>query len=135
MSAKHSFNHLSFSRLHDLTTFPSLPPKLAEISYVANATNFRRAIMNTFGNDTIDIDHQIKVDQDLKMTYLGYCRFLESDLKDIFPLGEGRSNTAYKKDVKYLAKQMLVRGYVSCEFLFVSIPTSQKRSVWLTIDF
>jgi hypothetical protein len=50
------------------------------------------------------------------MTYLGYRRFLESDLRYIFPLGKGRSGHSYKRDVKYLAKQMLIRGHVSTTY-------------------
>lgn len=112
MAAQKGFHHIDFSRLRDLVDFP-LPEKLEEITYVANATNFRRFLFNKYGKDDLDIDHEIATVPDTRMTYLGYRRFLESDLRYIFPLGEGRSNKGYKRDVKYLAKQMLIRGYVS----------------------
>lgn len=112
MAIQKGFCHVDFSRLKDLVNLP-LPEKLDEISYVANATNFRRFLFNQYGQDNLDIDHQIATNPDTQMTYLGYRRFLESDLRYIFPLGNGRSNHSYKKDVKYLAKQMLIRGYVS----------------------
>ena len=112
MSAQKGFKHIDFSRLKDLGNFP-LPDKIEEITYVANATNFRRFIMNKYGDDNLNIDHEIATKPDTQMTYLGYRRFLESDLKHIFPLGNGRSGHSYKRDVKYLAKQMLMRGYVS----------------------
>lgn len=112
MAAQKGFNHIDFSRLRDLVNF-SLPEKLDEITYVANATNFRRFLFNKYAKDDLDIDHEIATVPDTRMTYLGYRRFLESDLRYIFPLGEGRSNKGYKRDVKYLAKQMLIRGYVS----------------------
>jgi len=112
MALEKGFNCIKFSRLRDFVDFP-LPEKLEEITYVANATNFRRYIFNNFGKDNIDIDHEIATNPDTKLTYLGYRRFLESDLKHIFPLGNDRSNHSYKKDVRYLAKQMLIRGYVS----------------------
>jgi pyoverdine/dityrosine biosynthesis protein Dit1 len=111
MAVKKGFNHIDFSRLRDLVNFP-LPEKLDEITYVANATNFRRFLFNKYGRDDLDIDQEIATNPDTQMTYLGYRRFLESDLRYIFPLGEGRSNKSYKRDVKYLAKQMLIRGYV-----------------------
>ena len=112
MVAEKNFKNITFSRLRDFADFP-LPEKMEEIVYVANATNFRRFIFNKFGKDDIDIDHEIATNPDTKMTYLGYRRFLESDLKHIFPLGNGRTSNGYKRDVKYLAKQMLIRGYVS----------------------
>lgn len=112
MAVEKGFNHIDFSRLRDLVSFP-LPEKLEEITYVANATNFRRFLFNQYGQDDLDIDHEIATSPDTQMTYLGYRRFLESDLRYIFPLGRGRSNHSYKRDIKYLAKQMLIRGYVS----------------------
>jgi pyoverdine/dityrosine biosynthesis protein Dit1 len=110
-SAK-KFEHIGFSRIKDLIDFP-MPPDMKEIAYVANATNFRRAFLNRFGKDDIDIDQEIKDNPDTMMTYLGYRRFLESDLKHIFPVGDGRTANDYRRDVRYLAKQMLIRGYVS----------------------
>ncbi|KAL8834802.1 MAG: hypothetical protein Q9170_003598 [Blastenia crenularia] len=112
MAVRKGFDHIDFSRLRDLVNFP-LPEKLEEITYVANATNFRRFLFNNYGKDNFDIDHEIATNPDTQMTYLGYRRFLESDLKYIFPLSKSRSNHAYKRDVKYLAKQMLIRGYVN----------------------
>ncbi|ORY16214.1 Pyoverdine/dityrosine biosynthesis protein-domain-containing protein [Clohesyomyces aquaticus] len=109
MAIRKGFNNIDFSRLKDLVNFPA-PDKIEEIAYVANATNFRRMILNQFGKDDIDIDHEISINPDMQMTYLGYRRFLESDLRYIFPLGNGRSSNGYKRDVKYLAKQMLIRG-------------------------
>jgi ATP-binding cassette subfamily G (WHITE) protein 2 (PDR) len=112
LTVQKGFQHIVFSRLRDFVDFP-LPEKLEEITYVANAMNFRRFIFNRYGNDNLDIDHEIATNPDTKLTYLGYRRFLESDLRHIFPLGNGRSSNGYKRDVKYLAKQMLIRGYVS----------------------
>lgn len=112
MAVQKGFNHIGFSRLKDIVDFPT-PERLEEITYVANATNFRRFLFNKYGKDDLDIDHEIATNPDTQMTYLGYRRFLESDLRYIFPIGNGRSGHGYKKDVKYLAKQMLIRGHVS----------------------
>lgn len=152
MSTAKGFSHISFSRLKDLvfagvdrkTPGLSLPENLNEISYIANATNFRRYLLDCFGKDDLNIEHEIATNTDMLMTYRGYCRFLESDLQYIFPVtGKGRSNKGYKRDVKYLAKEMLVRGYVSSSSsLFkhqldltsinhvVSIRPSQEQSRW-----
>ncbi len=119
MAQRNHFIHIAFSRLGDLVNFP-MPENLQEITYVANATNFRRCLLNTYGRDKIDIDKEISTSPDTLMTYRGYRRFLESDLQHIFPTGNGRSSKGYKRDVKYLAKQMLIRGYVSLIFSIVS---------------
>jgi pyoverdine/dityrosine biosynthesis protein Dit1 len=112
LAIQKGFHYIGFSRMKDLIDFP-LPEKLREITYVANCTNFRRLLLNKYGRPDLDIDHEIATNPDTKLTYLGYRRFLESDLRHIFPLGKDRSSHSYKKDVKYLAKQMLIRGHVS----------------------
>ncbi|CAM6002883.1 unnamed protein product [Sphagnum balticum] len=84
MAQRNHFIHIAFSRLGDLVNFP-MPENLQEITYVANATNFRRCLLNTYGRDKIDIDKEISTSPDTLMTYRGYRRFLESDLQHIFP--------------------------------------------------
>ena len=107
--------HIEFSRLKDLVRLP-LAPDLEEVSYVANATNFRRALLNQFGKDDMDVDREIRMNEDTLLTYCGYTRFLENDLRHIYPLSKLRSNHKYKRDVKLVAKEMIKRGHVSSTF-------------------
>lgn len=116
MSHAKGFNYISFARIHDLVDC-DLPEKLREITYVANCTNMRRILLNEHGRSDLDMDKEIVNNPDTKLTYLGYRRFLESDLKHIYPPDKDRTNRAYKRDVKYLAKEMLKRGYVSLGIL------------------
>jgi pyoverdine/dityrosine biosynthesis protein Dit1 len=112
MAIERKFAYIVFSRMKDLLDFP-LPEKMREITYIANCTNFRRELMNRYGRPDIDIDEEISNNPDTKLTYLGYRKFLESDLRYISTIGDDGGRNQYKRDVKYLAKQMLVRGYVS----------------------
>ncbi|THV48776.1 hypothetical protein BGAL_0228g00100 [Botrytis galanthina] len=128
ISINKGFDHIGFSRIQDFVNFP-LPEKLDEITYVANATNFRLSMINRWGKDNINIDDEIANNPDTKMTYLGYRRFLESDLRYIFPLGNGRSNTNYKKNVRYLAKQMLIRGYAFAGAVKYAFPNHLRLSI------
>jgi pyoverdine/dityrosine biosynthesis protein Dit1 len=111
MAVQKHFNYIVFSRIKDLLDFP-VPEKMSEIVYIANCTTFRRLLLNKYGRADLNIDHEIASNPDIKLTYLGYKRFLESDLKHIFPRGADRSAHSYKRDCKYLARQMLVRGDV-----------------------
>ncbi|GKU06934.1 unnamed protein product, partial [Fusarium langsethiae] len=116
MAERKDFSNLAFSRLQDLVAVKGLPNELNELTYVANATNFRRTLFNKYGrDDDLDIDHEIGTNMDTLGTYKGYCRFLKSDLQHIY--GPAKSSAKYRKDVKYLAKQLLVRGYLT-ESLF-----------------
>ncbi|KAL4778524.1 Pyoverdine/dityrosine biosynthesis protein-domain-containing protein [Aspergillus varians] len=128
MAIERQFNCISFSRIRDLLDI-SLPAKLNEIVYVANCTTFRRLLLNKYGSPDLDINHEIRSNPDTKLTYLGYKRFLESDLKHIFPRGTDRSAHSYKRDCKYLAKQMLIRGYAFAEAIKNAFPNHLRLSI------
>ncbi|KAI9172558.1 putative pyoverdine/dityrosine biosynthesis protein [Paramyrothecium foliicola] len=101
-------DHISFSRIRDLVPM-SLPEEMDEMTYIANASNFRRALINTHGQPSQEWKEVIK-NEDTCMTYRGYIKFLETDLQDVFPQSESRSKSKYKKGIEYIAKQMLHRG-------------------------
>lgn len=111
MSIQKKFDNVDFCRIGDLLDSP-MPKDMRDIVYIANCTNFRRMLLNEHGREDLNIDDEIASNPDTKLTYLGYKRFLESDLKHIFPRGTERTSNSYKRDCKYLAKQMLIRGYV-----------------------
>lgn len=90
-----------------------MPDELDEITYVANATNFRHALLARFSRVDSDVSTRIAEDEDTCMTYRGYIKFLETDLKDVYPVCETRSKSKYKKGIEYVAKQMIRRGEVS----------------------
>ncbi|KAG5818763.1 hypothetical protein H9Q74_000930 [Fusarium xylarioides] len=128
MAERKGFSHLSFSRLQDLVAVKGLPNDLNELTYVANATNFRRTLFNKYGRDgDLDIDHEIAVNPDTLGTYKGYCRFLKSDLQHIF--GPAKSSAKYRKDVKYLARQMLIRGYAFAGAVKARFPHYLRLSI------
>ncbi|CAG9950762.1 unnamed protein product, partial [Clonostachys rosea f. rosea IK726] len=96
LATKKKFKNLGFARIKDIVEVHDLPSQLNEISYVANATNFRRGLLNGFGKDSIDIDEEIANNPDIKMTFQGYQKFLESDLEYIYPTREDRTRDEYK---------------------------------------
>ncbi|KAI1072912.1 hypothetical protein LB507_008975 [Fusarium sp. FIESC RH6] len=108
MAADMDFKNLFFSRLRDLVDI-DMPKDLEEMTYVANASNFRRALLNTFSKPGWSWD-QVRQMEDQCMTYRGYIKFLQTDLETVYPLDESRSKSAYKKGIEYIAKQMMARG-------------------------
>ncbi|EMR62687.1 putative transferase family protein [Eutypa lata UCREL1] len=113
----------------DLVSFPGLPAQLNEIIYVANASNFRRYLLNKFGNDSLDVDNEIATKPDTNMTYRGYCRFLGNDLQYLYPVGKDRSGHAYRRDVKFLAKEMLKRGDAFAKAVKFAFPDHLRLSI------
>ncbi|RGP67292.1 hypothetical protein FSPOR_6050 [Fusarium sporotrichioides] len=128
MAERKDFSNLAFSRLQDLVAVKGLPNELNELTYVANATNFRRTLFNKYGRDgDLDIDHEIATNMDTLGTYKGYCRFLKSDLQHIY--GPAKSSAKYRKDVKYLAKQLLIRGYAFAGAVKARFPDHLRLSI------
>lgn len=103
------FEYIRFSRLGDLVPM-SVPQSLDEVSYVANATNFRVGLMNNFGSKDWNVSDKIAEDEDICLTYRGYLKFLLTDLAEKYPVSDNFSKSKFKKGTESIAKQMLVRG-------------------------
>ncbi|KAF5639250.1 taurine catabolism dioxygenase [Fusarium sp. NRRL 52700] len=108
MAAEKEFHNISFARLRDLVEI-DLPKDLEEMTYVANASNFRRALLNTFSKPGWSWD-EVRQSEDQCMTYRGYIKFLQTDLQTVYPVDENRSKSRYKRGIEYIAKQMMARG-------------------------
>lgn len=108
LAQRKGFNHIQFSRLSDLV--PSLAPAKDEVSYVANATNFRLGLLGMFKSQDWDVDDRIAHEEDICMTYRGYIKFLAADLADTYPVGGDFTKSKFKKGTEHIAKQMLIRG-------------------------
>ncbi|KAM0531336.1 hypothetical protein ACHAPP_008096 [Verticillium nonalfalfae] len=128
MSIQKRFDNVDFCRIGDLLDSP-MPKDMRDIVYIANCTNFRRMLLNEHGREDLNIDDEIASNPDTKLTYLGYKRFLESDLKHIFPRGTERTSNSYKRDCKYLAKQMLIRGYAFAGAVKNKFPNHLRLSI------
>lgn len=103
--------HISFSRLQDLVTI-TVPDQLDEMTYVANASNFRRALLNTFGGPDWNWETASQR-EDVSLTYKGYIKALGMDLQHMYDIHDGTSKTKFKQEIEYTAQQMLARGDVS----------------------
>lgn len=54
----------------------------------------------------------VKDDETKRLTYCGYLKFLSLDLADTYPIGLGRTKSAFKRGIEVIAKSMLKRGEV-----------------------
>ncbi|KAK9419714.1 putative TauD/TfdA-like domain-containing protein [Seiridium unicorne] len=109
ISSRNGLKHIEFSRLQDLVHI-AVPNELDQIVYVSNATNFRHALLSRFSNPDFDASLRIRNDEDTCMTYRGYIKFLSTDLQDVYPVGQARTKSQFKRGIEYVAKQMLFRG-------------------------
>jgi pyoverdine/dityrosine biosynthesis protein Dit1 len=123
------YKHISFSRIQDLVSI-ALPEQLNEMTYVANASNFRRALLNTFSRSDWDWK-TLSQNEDVSLAYKGYIKVLEIDLQTMYPVGDDSSKLKYKQGIESVAEQMMARGDVS---LFLPFRLYLKcRSLLITI--
>ncbi|KAJ3492999.1 hypothetical protein NLG97_g5015 [Lecanicillium saksenae] len=108
LAVDHEYTNITFSRLRDLVSI-SVPDDLDEMTYVSNATNFRRALLNTFSRPDWNWK-EVSQSEDVCLTYRGYIKFLETDLQHVYPIGENRSKTKFKRGIETIAREMMARG-------------------------
>ena len=111
LAVDQEYTNIAFSRLRDLVSI-DVPDELDEITYVSNATNFRRALLNTFSRPDWNWK-EVSQSEDVCLTYRGYIKFLETDLEHVYPIGENRSKTKFKRGIEAIAREMMARGDVS----------------------
>ncbi|KAI0599576.1 putative pyoverdine/dityrosine biosynthesis protein [Biscogniauxia sp. FL1348] len=128
LSARQNYSHIEFCRLKDLVRI-DVPDELDEMTYVANATNFRHGLLTKFSKPGFDASLRISEDEDTCLTYRGYIKFLETDLRYVYPVGPGRSKSKYKKGIEYIAKQMLNRGDAFAQAVRERFPDRIRLSI------
>ncbi|KAI0172917.1 Pyoverdine/dityrosine biosynthesis protein-domain-containing protein [Hypoxylon sp. FL1284] len=128
LRTRKNFRHIEFCRLKDIVHV-DVPDKLDEIRYVANATNFRVALLQQYKDPKYNVSLSISENEDTCLTYRGYIKFLETDLQHVYPVGEGRSKSSYKRGIEYIAKQMLTRGDVFARAVRERFPDRLRLSI------
>ncbi|KAH8651434.1 putative pyoverdine/dityrosine biosynthesis protein [Xylariales sp. PMI_506] len=128
LSSEKNFSYIEFSRLKDIVNI-SVPNQLDEITYVANATNFRHSLLTNFSTPGFDVSTKIHEEEDTCLTYRGYIKFLTTDLQNVYPVGDGRSKSQYKRGLEYIAKQMLTRGDAFAQAVKKTFPDRIRLSI------
>ncbi|EFR04287.1 hypothetical protein MGYG_07296 [Nannizzia gypsea CBS 118893] len=121
--------HLSFTHPKDLVHIPGLPAKVEEMVYVANASNFRRALLNKFSNPKLDVATEIVEQEDTRLIYCAYTQLLENDLRYMYNLDEHKNGLRYRDDVKFLARQLIIRGDTLAAAIRDKFPDHLRLSV------
>ncbi|KAK5654063.1 hypothetical protein OQA88_7743 [Cercophora sp. LCS_1] len=129
LATTRKFKHIRFSRLHELLDTTIDEPELNEMAYVAQATDFRRSLLNQFGRHNWDPTTEINTKDDTCLTYKGYLKFLETDLEHVYPVGTDRSKKSYKNGIKHIARQMLYRGDAFARAVREKFPSHVRLSI------
>lgn len=103
---------LKFKRMADLLGHSTTNDRTV---YLASAPVQRKEFVARFTPDGYDVEKSIKNDEDVKLTYLGYVKWLEKEMENVSDLkldenGHFISNQALRRKIKALARKMITRG-------------------------
>ncbi|KAL8764382.1 MAG: hypothetical protein Q9184_000087 [Pyrenodesmia sp. 2 TL-2023] len=103
------FDRLKLRRVMDVIGFTDQQPMTKQI-YLSLTNPSRTTLMQKYGRTEDDIRALIATDHDTLMTYRGFIRFLENDLRYSAIASKARSGSQYRKSVKLVAKAMMIRA-------------------------
>lgn len=126
------YTHIEFARLKDLLGIASLRDDMDDMTYAATAPSIRLALMNRYGTsnwDTLTDESYVKGDENKRLTYCGYLKFLSLDLANTYPIGATRTKSAFKRGVEVIAKSMLRRGEAFARAVRENFPDHVRLSI------
>ncbi|PVH97869.1 Clavaminate synthase-like protein, partial [Periconia macrospinosa] len=126
------YRHIEFARVGDLLGGDCTLDILDGMSYSAVASTLRFTLMQRYGSpgwDAIRSDSYVKNEENKRITYCGYLKFLELDLASRFPIGEERTKSQFKKGVEMIAKRMLKRGEAFARAVRENFPDHVRLSI------
>ncbi|KAJ4310620.1 hypothetical protein N0V94_008349 [Neodidymelliopsis sp. IMI 364377] len=126
------YTHIEFARLKDLLGISSIRDESDEMAYAAAAPSVRLALMHRYGSfnwDSVTNESYVNNDENKRLTYCGYLKFLSLDLANTYPVGPGRTKSAFKRGVEIIAKSMLRRGEAFARAVRENYPDHVRLSI------
>jgi len=130
MAAKKGFTSIKLLRVMDFLghTTPSAGP-LTKSEYMTLVSKSRAELEAQFGNSDKEIRHLIETDNDTLMTYRGFIRFLETDLRHSPIAAHARSGQHYRRIVKEVAMKMMLRAEAFTKIIQATCPDYVRLSI------
>ncbi|KAF1951536.1 Clavaminate synthase-like protein [Byssothecium circinans] len=114
-----NYQHIDFARLKDLLAVDHLTGDFDDMSYAAAAQ----------GWEEVKRESYVKDDENKRLTYCGYLKFLELDLASLYPIDESRTKNKFKKGVQKIAETMLKRGEAFARAVRENVPNHVRLSI------
>ncbi|CAG8007298.1 unnamed protein product [Penicillium nalgiovense] len=103
--------------------------QISKSDYVKLCGLSRAELHRRCGRPEFDIDKFLKSDEDYLRTYNGYDKFMKVDLKFSPVTKDCAGPKQYKKKIKSIAKEMIVRGVEYAELVRQIYPDSLRLSI------
>jgi pyoverdine/dityrosine biosynthesis protein Dit1/alpha-ketoglutarate-dependent taurine dioxygenase len=137
MARTSNLSHLKFSRVSELLGYSDLDledkddVKVRRARYLDQVSKVREDLLEKYKDPDLDIKVAIRGEEDTRLTYCGYLKFLATDLVDDPRVVEARkvSNKAVDRLVAQVAREMLVRGKAFAEAIRERLPGVLRLSI------
>jgi hypothetical protein len=128
IAATKGYRSIKLLRAMDILGYTDGKPKTWE-TYRELAPIVRQKVLEEYGRTEEEIREMILNDHDSNMTYRGFIRFLETDLKYSPVAKEAKSGCQFRKVIKKVAMNMMIRAEViPADFTFVELKLNAVQS-------
>lgn len=115
-------------RVMDILGYTADTP-LNKESYLSLAQKCRNEILEKYGRTEEEVREMMRDDPDTLLTYCGFIRFLETDLRHSPVAAHATSGQKYRKIVKKVAISMMIRAESFTKFLQAMKPEHVRLSI------
>ncbi|KHN94903.1 Pyoverdine biosynthesis [Metarhizium album ARSEF 1941] len=130
MAKNHGLKNIHLMRVMDILGYTD-GKNLDKELYLSLAQRCRDELLASYGRTEAEVRQMMKDDPDTLLTYCGFIRFLEADLKfsPITAATKAISGQQYRKTVKKVAIQMMIRAESFTKLLQAYCPEYVRLSI------
>jgi len=130
MAREHGLKNIKLQRVMDILGYTNGKILDKEL-YLSLAPQCRGEILARYGRTEAEVRQMMKDDPDTLLTYCGFIRFLDADLRfsPVTAATKALSGQAYRKTVKRVAIQMMIRAESFTKLLQLCCPDHVRLSI------
>ncbi|KAK2027389.1 pyoverdine/dityrosine biosynthesis protein [Colletotrichum zoysiae] len=129
MAAKKGYTGIKLLRVMDFLGLTKEDEPLTKERYMELVDESRATLEAQFGDPDKDVRAMIDTDNDTLMTYRGFIRFLETDLRNSPVAAHATSGHKYRKIVKEVAMKMMMRAESFTKIILATCPDHVRLSI------
>ncbi|KAJ3943202.1 uncharacterized protein N0V96_007437 [Colletotrichum fioriniae] len=122
MAAQKGYDGIKLLRVMDFLGLTNENEPLTKEKYMELVDESRKTLEAQFGDPDKDVRALMETDNDTLMTYRGFIRFLETDLRNSPVAAHATSGHKYRKVVKEVAMKMMMRAESFTKIILATCP-------------
>ncbi|CCF35993.1 pyoverdine/dityrosine biosynthesis protein [Colletotrichum higginsianum] len=129
MAAQKGYDGIKLLRVMDFLGLTKEDEPLTREKYMELVDESRKTLEAQFGDPDKDVRALMETDNDTLMTYRGFIRFLETDLRNSPVAAHATSGHKYRKVVKEVAMKMMMRAESFTKIILATCPDHVRLSI------